>query len=145
MHKFTSIKGVSLIKVFEGFHHFPYRCPAGYYTIGYGHLIKKGEYFKQISQEEGEEILKRDLRITERQVMRNIKVDLKQTEFDALVSFTYNLGGAALQRSVLRQKINSLNYEEIECEFMRWVYVGSIKLPGLVRRRKKEVELFFSI
>ena len=144
MHRFITIKGINLIKSFESFSARPYKCPGGYFTIGYGHLIRPGEYFTEITHQEGEEILKRDLRISERQVMRNIRIELNQNEFDSLVSFTFNLGGAALQRSTLRQKINKLEYDNIEYEFMRWVYARGIKLLGLERRRKAEADLFLN-
>ena len=80
--------------------------------------------------------------IAERAVLRLIKVPLTDGQFDALVSFTFNLSSGALQRSTLRRKVNREEHEEVPAEFMRWVWVGGRKLRGLVRRR--ETVLFMS-
>ena len=76
--------------------------------------------------------------IAERAVLRLIKVPLTDGQFDALVSFTFNLGSGALQRSTLRRKVNREEHEEVPAEFMRWVWAGGRKLKGLVRRREAE-------
>lgn len=85
-----------------------------------------------------------DLKIYEYAVSRLIKVYLTQGEFDALVSFCFNLGIASLQRSTLRQKINRNEYDDVEKEFLRWVYINGLISKGLINRRKAEVELYFS-
>lgn len=77
-------------------------------------------------------------------MLRNIKVELKQNQFDALVSFTFNVGPAALQRSTLRQKVNRNEHEEGKEEFLRWIYAGGKVIPGLVKRRRVEAEMFLS-
>jgi len=75
-------------------------------------------------------------------VLRNINIELTQGQFDALVSFTFNLGSGALQRSTLRQKINRQEHDAVPKEFMRWVHVSGMVVPGLVRRRQAELELY---
>jgi lysozyme len=137
----TGEAGIKLIKIFEGFRERAYLCPAGFWTIGYGHKLKS--YTSDIiDQGEAEILLKQDLRIAESGVDRYIKVALKHNQFDALVSFTYNCGTAALQRSTLRQKINYLSFEEARGEFMRWTYSNGVRLPGLVKRRSAESAMF---
>ena len=80
----------------------------------------------------------------ERTVDRLIKVDLNQGQYDALVSFAYNLGGGALASSSLRRILNRGNYPGAERQFKRWVFAGGRKLRGLVKRRAAEAELFAS-
>ena len=86
--------------------------------------------------------MRQDAQITERAVLRLINVPLTDGQFDALVSFTYNLGGGALQRSTLRRKINREEHTEVPEQFMRWVWAGGRKLRGLVRRREAEAGLY---
>ena len=135
--------GIDLIKRFEGFSRTVYFCPAGYPTIGYGHVVKDGEDFSNgIMEGEAEELLRQDAVIAERAVLRLINVPLTDGQFDALVSFTFNLGGGALQRSTLRRKINREEHVEVPEQFMRWVWAGGRKLKGLVRRREAEGMLY---
>ncbi len=137
--------GLDLIKRFEGFIGEVYFCPAGYPTIGYGHVVKDDEDFSAgIDEAKGEELLRQDAQIAERAVLRLINVPLTDGQFDALVSFTYNLGGGALQRSTLRRKINREEHAEVPEQFMRWVWAGRRKLKGLVRRRHAEKLLYQS-
>ena len=138
--------GPDLIKRFEGFSRTVYFCPAGYPTIGYGHVVKDDEDFSAgIDEAKGEELLRQDAQITEHAVLRLINVHLTDGQFDALVSFTYNLGGGALQRSTLRRKINREEHAEAPEQFMRWVWAGGCKLKGLVRRRAAEADLYEQI
>ena len=135
--------GLDLIKRFEGFSRTVYLCPAGYPTIGYGHVVKDNEDFSAgIDEAQAEELLRQDAQIAERAVLRLINVPLTDGQFDALVSFTYNLGGGALQRSTLRRKINREEHAEVPEQFMRWVWAGGRKLKGLVRRRAAESDLY---
>ena len=139
-------QGIDLIKRFEGFSATVYICPAGHPTIGYGHVVKEGEDFsKGISKRQAEILLKKDAQIAECAVLRLINVPLTNGQFDALVSFTYNLGGGALQRSTLRRKVNRREHSEVPAQFMRWVWAGGRKLKGLVRRRDAEAILFQGI
>lgn len=137
--------GLDLIKRWEGFEPEVYLDAAGLPTIGYGHLLRKGESWPNgISKTEAEKLLAKDVQIAERAVLRLIKVPLSDEQFDALVSFTFNLGSGALQRSTLRSKLNRGNYKAVPVELMRWVYAGGRKLKGLIRRRKAEGSLFAS-
>ncbi|HCR85343.1 MAG TPA: muraminidase, partial [Alphaproteobacteria bacterium] len=116
-------KGVELIKHFESFSSVIYICPAGYRTIGYGHVVKESEidrFKKPISEYEALKILEADILSSCRSVLRLINVPLTDGQFDALVSFTFNLGGGALQRSTLRRKINRYEHEEAADEFLKW-------------------------
>ena len=134
-------EGLDLIKRFEGFSPTIYICPAGYPTIGYGHVVRDGEkdrFAAGIDQEEGEELLRRDVCWAERGVLRLINVPLTDGQFDALVSFTFNLGTGALQQSTLRRKVNREEHAQVPREFMRWVWARGKKLKGLQRRRLAE-------
>ncbi len=137
--------GIDLIKKFEGFEPEIYLDAAGLPTIGYGHLIRKGEHkmFENgISREAGEALLIKDVQAAERAVLRLIDVPLTDGQFDALVSFTFNVGSGALQRSTLRRKVNREEHNEVPREFLRWVWAGGRKLKGLVRRRQEESTLY---
>jgi len=137
--------GLRLIKQFEGFEPEIYLDAAGLPTIGYGHLIHPGEHrmFQNgISESAAEALLAKDVWSAERAVLRLIKVPLTDSQFDALVSFTFNLGGGALQRSTLRRKVNREEHAEVPHEFMRWVWAGGRRLRGLIRRREAEAELY---
>jgi lysozyme len=140
----TNAYGIEIIKHFEGFSPTPYLCPAGYKTIGYGHLIKANENFTSITLTEAEELLIKDLRKAENSVINLIHTTLHENQFSALVSFVYNLGGGALQGSTLRMKINRGEIN-VENEFLKWVYANGKKLRGLLNRRIAEAELFAKI
>jgi lysozyme len=144
MHRFTNPKGIQLIKSLEGFKAEPYICSGGYLTIGYGHRILPSDPYKIVTQEKASQILENDLRKIERSVLKYIDVEINDDQFAALVSFTFNVGTAALQRSVLRQKINYGHYDEGAKEFLKWIYAGGRKIIGLMRRRKLESDLFSS-
>lgn len=133
--------GLDLIRRFEGFSPTIYICPAGYPTIGYGHVVlahEQDQFATGITQAEATELLRKDVRIAERAVLRLISVPLTDGQFDALVSFTFNLGAGALQRSTLRRKVNRGEHEGVPTELMKWVWAAGKRLPGLVRRRQAE-------
>lgn len=134
--------GIDLIKKWEGFRNHVYMDAAGLPTIGYGHLIRTGEEFTAITEAEAEALLHKDVRKAVSAVQRLIVTPLTQNQFDALVSFTFNLGGGALQRSTLRRKVNRGDVQGAAREFPRWVYAGGRKLRGLQRRRAEEASLF---
>lgn len=141
----TTEDGLRLIRRFEGFSAMPYLCPAGYLTVGYGHVVKNPDAFRQpITEDEATKILTVDVETAERAVLRLISVPLTDGQFDALVSFTFNLGAGALQRSTLRRKINREDHEDAADEFLRWVWAGGRKLNGLIRRRQAEAALYQS-
>jgi lysozyme len=139
----TGEAGLSLIRAFEGFSSTPYVCPAGFPTVGYGHVVLAGERFETpLSQEEGEALLRCDLPRYEGAVCRLIDMPLDDLCFDALVSFTFNLGEGALAASTLRRVINVGHLADAGPQFDRWVFAGARKLPGLVRRRAAERALW---
>lgn len=139
----TSVKGFNLIKQFEGVRLKAYGCPAGYPTIGYGHVIRSSESFEYgITTAQAEALLLGDIAHVEAALGRLIQAPLTQNQFDALVSFTFNLGAGALQRSTLRRKINRHHHEEAPNELMRWVFAGGRRLLGLVKRRRAEALLY---
>jgi lysozyme len=132
-------RGRALIKAFEGFMPSTYICPAGHPTICYGHVVQPGEKFPEpMSESACEDLLVADLPRYEQAVCRLIAVPLSDPCFDALVSFTFNLGEGALQASTLRRLINAGRLDECGPQFDRWVFAGARKLPGLVARRAAE-------
>jgi lysozyme len=138
-----SKRGIEFIKSFESFSPIIYKCPAGVYTIGYGHTLRYFEKDYKISREEAEKLLFQDICLASDVVIRNIRIKLTQNQFDALISFVFNVGSGAFQRSSLRHKINSSwDDEEIHYEFLQWVYAGGKKMPGLLYRRKCEAEIY---
>lgn len=145
-----SENGLDLIKKFEGFRSEPYRCSAGVPTIGYGtthypdsRAVRLDD--SPITEAQAEVFLRSDVSKCSEFVTEQVSSTLNQNQFDALVSFTYNLGSANLERSTLLKKLNDKpDDKRIAEEFMRWVYARGRKLEGLVRRRKAEADLYFS-
>ena len=144
----TSDKGIALIKQFEGCKLTAYQDSVGVWTIGYGWTqpvdgkpIRAG---MTIKQETAERLLKTGLVRYESDVSRLVKVDLTQGQFDALVSFTYNLGARSLSTSTLLRKLNAGDYAGASDEFLRWNKAGGKVLNGLTRRREAERALFLS-
>jgi lysozyme len=138
-------QGLNLIKKFERFMPHIYICPAGYRTIGYGHVIRKrevAEFANGIDEPKAEQILAQDVSAAEHAVLSLINVPLFNWQFDALVSFTFNLGSGAFQRSTLRQKVNRQEHEDVPNEFMRWIYADGRRLRGLALRREAEARLY---
>lgn len=139
----TSPKGIALIKEFEGLRLKAYQCPGGVWTIGYGHTagVKPGIV---ISEAQAEEYLKADLIAFER-YLNGLGLALNQNQFDALVSFIYNVGTGNFSNSTLLRKVRANPQENsIMDEFLRWVYSKGRVLPGLQRRRLAEMKLYFS-
>ena len=139
----TSPKGIALIKKFEGLRLKAYLCPGGVWTIGYGHTagVKPGMV---ISEAQAEEFLKADLISFER-YLNGLGLALNQNQFDALISLIYNIGIGNFQKSTLLRKARiNANDNSIMDEFLRWVYSKGRVLPGLQRRRLREMKLYFS-
>ena len=137
----TSDKGINLIKKYEGFRAKAYKCPADKWTIGYGHTLNV-KPTDVITKEQAEHFLGQDIEFAEKEVNRH-NLDINQNQFDALVSFVFNLGVGNFARSTLLKKIKSNPGDEtIRKEFERWVYGGGKILPGLVRRRKEEADWY---
>jgi lysozyme len=131
-----------LIKLFEGFEPKAYLCPAKVWTIGYGKTegVREGDTIT-LDQANADLIAEVNLKFAP-DVSKVLKVPVTQGMFDALVSFAYNLGIGNLSNSTLLRKINDSDYVGASLEFDRWVYAGNKVLPGLVRRRTAEKELF---
>jgi len=142
-----SQKGIYLIKEFEGVKLTAYLCPAGVWTIGYGHTrgVKKGD---KIDIVQADIFLSEDIKPIER-FLNSKKFNINQNQFDALVSFIFNLGASSFLGSTLHRKIAlNPNDKTISAEFSKWVKarVNGVltTLPGLVRRRAAEAKLYFS-
>src|SRR5574344_1153474 len=139
----TSEKGINLIKKFEGCKLTAYKFPAGVWTIGYGHTrnVHKGE---KITQQQADELLKQDLLVYEAGI-NVMRLNINQNQFDSLVSFAFNLGLGALQKSTLLKRIKvNPNDPKIKDEFLRWSYAGGKQLKGLLLRRQAECDLYFN-
>ena len=141
---------VELAKRFEGFHRtrkldpdraFPYVCPAGFWTIGYGHLCAADH--PPITRDQAEAYLAADLEIALRATLRYCPVlaTASDNRLAAIVDFTFNLGGGRLQTSTLRRRINRRDWHGATQELSRWIYGGGKALPGLVARREAEIIL----
>lgn len=137
-----SESGLDLIKEFESFAAKKYICPAGKQTIGYGHVILQGESLETITKDDAESLLMRDLEKFEIGVLSLVTSKVNQNQFDALVSFAFNCGVAALKSSTLLKKLNAGDFLGAADEFLKWCKGGGKTLPGLVRRRKEERALF---
>ena len=139
----TSQRGIDLIKKYEGFSSTPYYCPANKLSVGYGHVVLSGETFaEEITEADADKLLREDLHFSEKGVQTYTHVPLTQGQFDALVSFTYNLGVGALRDSTLLKKVNARDVEGAAAEFDKWVHGGGRVLPGLIKRRAAEAALF---
>ena len=138
-----SQEGLSLIKKFEGCKLKAYKCSAGVWTIGYGHTegVKEGD---TCIQEEAEKLLRGDIFKFEEYVEDNVTVELDQSQFDALVAWTFNLGPGNLRESTMLKKLNNQEYESVPFEMRRWNKAGGKTLDGLIRRREAESLLFES-
>jgi lysozyme len=156
----VSDKCIEQIKKDEGVRNKPYQCPALLWTVGVGHVIDPNHakvpmadrkalpipagWDRILTSIEIDEILRTDLNRFEQGVLRLIKVPLTQGQFDALVSFSFNVGLGNLQNSTLRMKVNRSEFEAAAEQFLVWTKAGGKVLPGLVKRRTHEKEMFES-
>ena len=131
-----------LLQHFEGFSSHAYTCAGGFSTIGYGHRLRPQETMSSITMGDAARLLEQDMEVMAQAVARLITVPLKPNQWMALVSFTFNLGPAALQRSALRAKVNRNEHSDVPREFLKWVYARGQKSPGLIRRRKIEANIY---
>jgi len=136
-----SQEGLSLIKKFEGCELEAYKCAAGVWTIGYGSTkgIKEGD---TVSQEEADKLLLHEMEEYEGYINDMVNVDLEQNQFDAMVSWVFNLGPANLKASTLLKVLNAKDYEGVPAQIKRWNKAGGKVLQGLIRRREAESLLF---
>jgi len=137
----TSPVGIELIKRFEGLRLKAYKCPAGMWTIGYGRTFNVSEGM-EIPKEQAEAFLKEDLKVYEDSVNDGIEIKITQNQFDAMVSFCFNLGIKAFNDSYIKKYTNEKRFPEVREQFMRFVYAGGKKLDGLIKRRKAEADLY---
>ena len=143
----VSDEGIKLIKHFEGVHKKPYICPAGYWTVGVGHLISRDaklpfEWFRVLSPGEIDDLLRKDLRRFELGVLRMLgTVQPSQSEFDALVSFSFNLGLGCFQRSTVRSAFIRGDKKRSGEVLLKYRRADGRILQGLVRRRQAELAL----
>jgi len=139
--KTISDRGLNMLKNFEGVRYKAYRDAVGVWTIGYGHT-KTASPGMSITPAEAERLLRQDLERFEQAVRDRVTVPINQNQFDALVSFAFNVGVGAFRKSTLLKLLNQGNYEGAKNEFKRWVHGGGRRLAGLVKRRNQEAELF---
>jgi lysozyme len=162
-------QAVELIKSFEGIldgdpatvNLDPYLCPAGYWTIGWGHVVldPRGKQIKGaeneqearsiypggITKAEAEVLLADDVRRFSAGVEQAVKVTISDTRFCALVSFAFNVGIGALERSTLLNLLNQGAFEQVPAQFLRWTKAGGKELAGLKRRREAEMQMWQSV
>ena len=142
----TGASGLEIIKHFEGLYLKTYKDPAGILTIGYGHIGSEAYEGNEITAAKAEALLAEDLETAEKAVEKYVSVALSDNQYDALVSFTFNLGSSNLTTSTLLKKLNNGDPDGAAAEFIRWnkATVNGVKvaLKGLTRRRKSETHLF---
>lgn len=139
----ASVDAYELIKQFEGLRLEAYLCPAGIWTIGYGHTsgVSPNSF---ITIQEADEYLHRDVAAIEMQ-LNKLNLSLRQCQWDAIVSFVFNVGIGNFKASTLLAKIRiNLDDNSIIDEFLRWVYANGKVMRGLQKRRLTEMKLYFS-
>ena len=136
-----SQEGIALIKKFEGCKLKAYKCSAGVPTIGWG-STRGVSMDMEISQARADALLLEDVADFEEAINKRVKVPLEQNQFDALVSWTFNLGGSNLRNSTMLKVLNQGKYDLVPAEIRRWNKAGGETLQGLIRRREAESKLF---
>ena len=144
---------VALVKHFEGLHRVvrrqpsisvaPYLCPAGFWTIGYGHLCRQDH--PEIDEATADQFLASDLAVHERATLALTRPVLARHQLESLTSFVFNLGPGRYRGSTLRAKVNRGAFDEVPNELRKWVFAGGRKLPGLIARREAEIDLWLGI
>ena len=138
-------KGKDLIKQYEGLRLTAYKCPAGIWTIGYGHTlgVEKGD---KITKQKAEQLFDEDIAIFSDLVRKSINIKLNDNQFSALVSLAYNIGIGAFRKSSTLKLVNEGRFLEASISFMKYCFArvnGKLTvLEGLAKRRKAEKELF---
>ena len=142
-------KALPIIKKFEGLRLTSYLCPSGLATIGYGATFYENgsrvQLGEKITIDRADSLLLMQIKLFENEVKRTVESALNDNQLGALVSFCFNIGGGAFSRSTLARKANANpNDPTIRAEFMRWTRGGGKVLPGLVKRREAEANLYFT-
>jgi lysozyme len=141
-------RAAEVAKHFEGCRLRAYRCPAGYWTIGWGHLLSMDPGAdmsgRSIDQAEADRLLDEDLGKALRYVLTFVKTPLTDGQLAALTDFVFNLGPVAFKTSTLRTVVNEQRHAEMPDQLRRWIYSRGQKLAGLVRRREAEIVLYLS-
>lgn len=137
-----SLAGLNLIKRVEGIKLTRYKDVAGYWTIGVGHKLQPWETMETITEAEAMRLLAQDVASAEAAINRLVKVALTQAQFDALVSFVFNVGSGAFARSTMLARLNAGDYAGAAAQFAKWVYAGGEVSQGLKNRRVAEAAYF---
>jgi lysozyme len=142
-------RGIAIIRKYEGLKLRAYICPAGLNTIGYGATFFENGTKVQpndvITMDRADKLLHFQVKLFADEVKRVVKSKINENQLGALVSFCFNVGGAAFSRSTLARKANANpNDPTIRAEFMRWTRGGGKVLPGLVKRREEEANLYYA-
>ncbi|MFM2066146.1 MAG: hypothetical protein RLZZ584_1055 [Pseudomonadota bacterium] len=144
--------GLAVTKKGEGWRSRLYNDVAGLCTIGYGHLLPKrarcdgtepADWQDGITEAEGEELLVTDMKDAQIAVMLAVTTRLTDTQYAALCDFVYNVGGGAFRKSTLLKVVNAGQHEQVGNQLMRWTVAGDKVVPGLLNRRKQEIELYY--
>lgn len=132
---------MDFIEAWEGCRLTAYKCPAGIWTIGYGHTggVREGQ---RITEEEALDLLVEDLRAHAERLAPKVKVQVADGQYIALLSLAFNVGVEAVAKSTLLRLLNAGDIEAAGDEFLKWTYAAGCELPGLVRRRREERKLF---
>ena len=143
----VSERGYAIVREFEGYMPFPYKDIAGIETVGYGYVLRPGDAFQYpLLPPDADTLLKRTMGGFERDINRAVAIELKQNQFDALASLTYNIGGAALRGSTLLRRVNASQHDLVPDGFLMWnkARIGGVLQPvyGLTLRREKEAKLY---
>lgn len=144
--KWTTIsqEGIDLIKRFEGFSSEVYYCAGNFPTVAFGHKLLPGEKFTSVTREQGEQILKKDLNETIKQLNYLITTELTLNQFSALASFIFNLGYRAFNTSTLKAVVNAGEHLDVPAELIKWRLAAGQPLKGLLLRRLAEASLYLS-
>ena len=142
-------KGIAIIRKYEGLRLQAYICPSGLPTIGFGATFFENgtrvQLGDKITRDRADQLLFFQVKLFAEEVRRTVKSNINENQLGALVSFCFNVGGAAFGKSTLARKVNANpNDSTIRNEFMRWTRGGGKVLPGLVKRREEEANLYYA-
>jgi len=142
MHLKINQSGLKILELAEGLRLKAYKCPAGKWTIGYGHTGPDVRPDSFITEQDAERLLNDDLQEAIGAVNRLVRVVLTSNQFSALVCFVYNVGAGAFEKSTMRRLLNEGRYGDAANEFLRWDKVKGVQVRGLTSRRRAEKALF---